>query len=144
MHDDQKAAFHAIRELTGLTQAALAAALGVEVRSVKRWESPRAPQLPPGEAWDYVAGALSRQREVVRFALDKVHDVTDEQGAPPDEVSLPYWSGADDYGERSTDAAMGVAGDWRMANANARALASALWAEGVHVTWSATSPARIV
>ncbi|MBQ6651415.1 MAG: helix-turn-helix domain-containing protein [Atopobiaceae bacterium] len=143
MHDDQKAAFHAIRELTGMTQSALAAELGVEVRSVKRWESPRAPQLPPPDAWDVVAKALSRQREVVRFALDKVHDVTDEQGAPPCEVCLPYWSGAEDYEQHSTDAALGVTGDWRMANANTRALATALWAEGVRVTWSATSPARM-
>lgn len=137
-----KAEFHAIREMVGMTQQALADELGVEVRSVKRWESPKAPQVPPQDACDVLEAALGRQREVVGFALDKVHDVMDETGGAPQQVVLPYWSGAEDYGERSTDAALGVEGDWRMANANARALASALWAEGVDVLWSGTNPAR--
>ena len=42
-----KAEFRAMREMVGMTQATLADALGVEVRSVKRWESPSAPQVPP-------------------------------------------------------------------------------------------------
>lgn len=137
-----KAEFHAIREMVGMTQQALADELGVMVRSVKRWESKRAPQVPPQEACDVLEAALERQHEVVTFALDKVHDVTDRQGVPPKAVVLPYWSSAEDYEERSTDAALGVEGDWRMANANARALASALWAEGVDVMWDGSNPAR--
>ena len=137
-----KAEFRAIREAVGMTQAALADELGVEARSVKRWESPAAAQQPPQDAWDVLDAALDRQREFVGFALDKVHDVMDETGGAPQSVVLTYWANADEYEAASTDAAMGVDGDWRMANANARALAAILWAEGVDVLWDGTNPAR--
>lgn len=137
-----KPEFRAIREMVGMTQAALADELGVEVRSVKRWESPTAAQQPPQDAWDVLDAALERQREVVGFALDKVHDVMDETGGAPQAVVLPYWANADEYAVASTDAAMGVAGDWRMANANERALAAILWSEGIDVAWSNGNPAR--
>lgn len=59
-----KAAFRAMRETCGASQAALADALGVNTRAVKRWETPGQPE-PPYEArrlvenWhaDAVAGA---------------------------------------------------------------------------------------
>ena len=130
-----KAAFRATREMVGMTQAALADELGVEVRSVKRWESPSAPQVPPHDAWAILDAALERQREVVMFALGKVHDVMDETGGAPQAVALPYWASAEDYLANSTDGMLGVAGDWRMANANARALACTLWADGLEVAW---------
>ena len=128
-----KAEFHATREMVGMTQAALAKRLGVEVRSVKRWESESAPQQPPQAAWDVLDAALNVQCEVIDYALGKV----EQSGATS--VRLPYWASADDYAERSTDAALGVALDadsWRMANANSRAIAAILMLDGIAVTWS--------
>lgn len=120
-----KAAFRAMRELVGHTQATLAKALGVEERSVRRWESPSAPQVPPEDAWEVLEEALEAQRQVVDFGLDKADEWPEAQ-----EVSLVYWSSQSQY-----DEARGDGGDWRMANATARSLASVLLAEGRRVTW---------
>lgn len=128
-----KTEFRAIRELTGITQAALARTLGVEVRSVKRWESDAAPQYPPADAWAALDAALDAQRQVVDYALSKI----DELDAPA--VRLPYWSSAEEYAAKSTDAALGVPMDaesYRRANANLRAIAAVLMAEGTPVTWT--------
>jgi len=75
-----KAAFRAARETSGASQAALAEALGVNVRAVKRWETP-GQHMPPHEArrlvesWrtDAVAGAYwhVRQAEELR---DECHE----------------------------------------------------------------------
>lgn len=128
-----KTEFRAIREMCGITQAALARELGVEVRSVKRWESDAAPQQPPQDAWDVLDRALDVQRQVVDFALAQV----DESAAPA--VRLPYWANADEYADRSTDAELGVSLDgesFRRANANVRALAAVLMAEGTPIIWT--------
>ena len=114
-----------MRELVGHTQATLAKALGVEERSVRRWESPSAPQGAPDDAWDVLEEALEAQRRVVEFGLGKADEWPDAQ-----EVSLVYWSS-----QRQYDEARGDGGDWRMANATARSLASVLLAEGRHVVW---------
>lgn len=131
-----KTEFRAIREITGITQSALAKELGVEVRSVKRWESDAAPQQPPADAWAVLDDALAVQRQVVDFALAKI----DELDAPA--VRLPYWSSAEEYAAKSTDAALGVPMDaesYRHANANLRAIASILMAEGTRIIWT-TNP----
>lgn len=119
-----KAEFRAMREMVGMTQATLADALGVEVRSVKRWESPSAPQVPPEEAWGVLRHAVAMQRQVVDFMLGKADEHED---AP---VSIRYWASQGDY-----DAERADGGDWRMANANVRAAASVLLAEGRVVEW---------
>lgn len=137
-----KAEFRALRELTGITQAQLAKLLHVEVRSVKRWESESAPQNAPEDAWAVLDGAMEAQRRGIEIALDRLDAIEEETGNGPQEVVLPYWASAEDYAENSTDAAMGRAGDWRMANANLRALASVLMAEGVAVRWEPGNPAR--
>ena len=51
--NETKAAFRAMREASGASQAALAEALGVNVRAVKRWETPGQPE-PPRDAWRLV------------------------------------------------------------------------------------------
>lgn len=139
-----KAEFRAIREMIGLTQAALASELGVEVRSVKRWESPEAPQTPPEDAWGVLDAAKAHQDEIIAFALEKVAELEDKMGEPARKVSIPYWASAEDYRAHSTDAAAGVGGDWRMANANGRRLAAALMATGRLVEWQdgSANPAR--
>ena len=127
-----KASFRALRESVGLTQSALASELGVEVRSVKRWESPRAPQVPPPDAFGLVEDAYGAQREAVEFAVAKAEGIRVERGEP-ERIWIPYWPDAESYLEKSTDSALGVAGDWRMANANARAAALALQGRGFAV-----------
>ena len=49
-----KAAFKALREDIGISQAALAKELGVTVRSVSRWENPREDNEPQQFAIDYL------------------------------------------------------------------------------------------
>lgn len=138
-----KAEFRALRELAGITQAQLAKLLHVEVRSVKRWESETAPQNAPEDAWAVVDGAVEAQRRGIEVALDRIDATAEETGRDPEEIVLPYWSGPEDYAANSTDAALGHAGDWRMANANLRALAAVLMAEGVAVRWEPGNPAEI-
>lgn len=127
-----KANFRAARESVGLTQAALASELGVQVRSVKRWESPEAPQRPPADAWRILQDAYDAQWEAVEAAVAKAEQIRAERGEPA-AVRIRYWPDAESYLERSTDSALGVAGDWRMANANARAAALALRGRGFAV-----------
>lgn len=128
-----KAEFRAIRETVGMTQAALARELGVEVRSIKRWESPTAPQVPPKDAWDVLDAALSAQRRGIAAALGKVDEVAQEYGSYPESVALPYWSGQDAYDEGHY---VDDGGDWRMANATSRMLAHALHERGIRAEWS--------
>lgn len=132
-----KTDFRAVRESVGMTQAALAAELGVQVRSIKRWESPEAPQQPPQDAWDVLVDAYEAQARAVAFAVDKAHELLAElpEGAEA-EVCIPYWPDAAAYAARSTDSALGVAGDWRMANANARAAAAILRSRGLEVRFA--------
>lgn len=73
--NDTKAAFRSMREACGASQAALAEALDVNPRTVKRWETPGQPE-PPRDAWqlvrswhaDAVSGAQwhMRQAEALR------------------------------------------------------------------------------
>lgn len=127
-----KAEFRALRETVGLLQGDIARELGVEERSVRRWESPDAPQFPPQDAWDVLDDALEQQRKVVSFALGKVDEIAKQQGDYPHAVELPYWSSAKDYdNHHSAD----DGGNWRMANANSRLVAFALHERGIRVKW---------
>lgn len=137
MAERTKAEFRALREIVGLTQAALADELGVQVRSVKRWELPAAPQRPPQDAWDVLDEAVAAQRQVVSYALGKVDELAMEHGDYPKEVSLPYWSSAEHYRQGHS---VPDVGDWRMANANNRAVALALRERGIPVSWVDVSP----
>lgn len=128
-----KAEFRAIRETVGMTQGMLADALGVEQRSVRRWESPTNDYYPPQDAWDVLDAALSAQRRGIAAALGKVDELAQERGSYPESVMLPYWSSQDAYdkGHYVDDG-----GDWRMANATNRLLAHALHERGMRVKWT--------
>lgn len=127
------AEFRAIRETVGMTQGMLADALGVEQRSVRRWESPTNGYMPPQDAWDVLDAALSAQRRGIAAALGKVDELAEEHGSYPESVMLPYWSGQDAYDEGHY---VDDGGDWRMANATSRMLAHALHERGIRVEWS--------
>lgn len=131
--DRTKAEFRAIRETVGMTQGMLADALGVEQRSVRRWESPTNDYYPPQDAWDVLDAALSAQRRGIAAALGKVDELAQEHGSCPESVVLPYWSGQDAYDEGHY---VDDGGDWRMANATNRLLAHALRERGIRVEWS--------
>lgn len=130
------AEFRAIRETVGMTQGMLAEELGVEPRSVRRWESPSAPQLPPQDAWEVLDAALENQRRAVAAALGEVDRIAQEQGTYPESVMLPYWTSQDAYDVGHYTGADG--NDWRMANATSRMLAYALHERGIDVEWSDT------
>jgi transcriptional regulator with XRE-family HTH domain len=127
------AEFRAIRETVGMTQGMLADALGVEQRSVRRWESKSAPQEPPQDAWDVLDSALRTQRLGIAAALGKMDELAQKYGDYPAVVNLPYWPSQEDY---DRDHCVDDGGDWRMANATNRVLAYAFYERGVRVEWT--------
>ena len=137
-----KQEFRATRERVGMSQAYLARLMGVSTRSVRYWEDANSQRVPPDEAWEILGKALRRQREVISFAYSKVDEVADRIGHMPESVQLPYWLSESEYNTLSTDAAYGLDGDWRMANANSIIFAAILEADGVEVEWVEGNPAR--
>lgn len=134
MEGRTKQELRAIRELTGITQSALAEMLGVQVRSVKRWESTEAPQQAPRDAWDILDEAWDAQQEGLHVATETARELMESYG-DMGAVVLPYWEGQQEYETYSTDSMMGTAGSWREANANIRALATILVHEGIIVNF---------
>ena len=138
-----KQEFRAIRERVGMSQALLARTMGVSQRSVRFWEQEDSRRNPPEEAWGILDHALEQQRRGLEMALAQVDAIIDNMdGDEPRAINLPYWLCESDYLENSTDAARGVAGDWRMANANNMALALRLEERGFDVVWTKSNPAR--
>jgi hypothetical protein len=129
------AEFRAIRETVGMTQGMLAEELGVNPRSVRRWESPDYEGYqPPQDAWEALDDALDTQRRGIAAVLDKVEDVAKRHGGYPDAVRLPYWTSQDAYDEGHY---VDDGGDWRMANATNRIIAALLHDEfGIRVEWT--------
>lgn len=128
------AEFRAIRETVGMTQGMLAEKLGVNSRSVRRWESPDYDGYqPPQDAWDVLYDALDTQRRGIAAALGKIDEIVYERGAAPDSVMLPYWTSQDAYDEGHY---VDDGGDWRMANATNRMLAERLHERGIRVEWA--------
>ena len=128
------AEFRAIREMVGMTQGMLAEELGVNPRSVRRWESPDYEEYqPPQDAWDVLDDALDTQRRGIAAALDRLDEIVQERGAVPDVVQLPYWTSQDAYDRHHY---VDDGGDWRMANATNRMLAELLYERGIDVDWT--------
>lgn len=128
------AEFRAIRETVGMTQGMLAEELGVNPRSVRRWESPDYDGYqPPQDAWDVLDEALDAQRRGIAAALGKLDEIVKERGEAPDSVQLPYWNSQSDYDRHHY---VDDGGDWRMANATSRMLAAALHERGIEVDWT--------
>lgn len=136
-----KAEFRALRETVGMTQQALADKLGVAVRSVKRWEKDYddSSYQPPTDAWYVLYDAKELQTQAIIAAIKAVEDVADDHDTSQD-VEIVYWLSEDDYKSKSIDALYGIADDWRMANANARAVARILELRGHTVHFVADSP----
>ena len=137
-----KATFRAMRERVGMTRKTMAECMGVTVKSVKYWESPKSMRFPPDDAWDLLEDALDWQHGIIDYTLGKIEEMVDAAGGvTPDAIMLPYWLSADDYEENSGDSKYGLNGDWNMANANARVLEVYLESIGVRVKWTDYNPA---
>ena len=68
-----KADFRARREMVGLTQQDIADALGVDVRSVKRWEREGCNE-PPDAAWNLIRYYEMQQERAVAKVVDSFPD----------------------------------------------------------------------
>lgn len=119
-----KATYKAMREHVGISHATLAKALGVNERTVKRWEDDRYND-PPEDAWNILVQLRERQLDMVDYAVDKA------RAAGVERVMLNYYRTQTQYDIAGRDE-----GDYRMANANARAVANALEALGYEVEYS--------
>lgn len=127
-----KADFAALRETVGLTQSNLANDLGVQARSVRRWEQPgQEGYEPPAEAWDMLDSYADLQWQMVDHCRETVMQMSEEAGHKPDPVVLTYWRSQEQYDE------LGRGKGWYgVANASARAVAAELGRHGFRVRFA--------
>ena len=119
-----KADFRAIRETIGLTQGDVAKALGVALRTVKRWEHPDW-QEPPEDAWAWLLGMQERHDALVDEDVDRALAIAAKRGAP-EVVAITY------YRDQSQHDAHGrEPGPYGFANSVAREVALDLNGEGI-------------
>ena len=83
------ATFRALRETIGLTQGDVAKALGVSLRTVKRWEHPDW-QEPPEDAWAWLLEMHDRHDALVDEAVDRALTIVGERGEPAAVVITYY------------------------------------------------------
>lgn len=82
-----KAGFKVLRESLGLYQSDVAQAAGVDVKTVKNWESPRLPRCrATAEAWKYLENLAEVQEREVGCLVEKIVGETDVNPYP-----LPYF-----------------------------------------------------
>lgn len=121
------------REIVGMSQQDIADALGVNVRSVKRWEDPTADYLAPNDYWEELEERLAVQRGMVDAALERAQAFERETGNPPEKIPVTYFKSQNDYDLHGRDS-----GPYSMANANARAIGEALEFAGYNVEYRYT------
>lgn len=126
--DRTKAGFKALRERVGMSQQDVADALGVNVKTVKRWEQPQFPYGAPDDAWELLEGLLRTQREAVEACYEQAGQAVERQGRMPGMVVMTYFRDQDMYDEFGRDE-----GPYGVANANARAAAAELERLGLEV-----------
>ena len=132
-----KANFKALRETVGMSQQYLADILGVNVRSIKRWENPKATDygVAPQDAWDVLEDARKAQKTIVEMGVKQVKQLekrmSEESDADLNEVGLTYWFSENEYEK----AHPGQGREWQMANANSRMVAFELEKLGYSVNF---------
>lgn len=119
-----KATYKALREHVGISHASLAKLLGVAERTVKRWEDDRYND-PPQDACDLLLTLREKQLSMADYAIELA------QTAGTETVRLNYYRTQAQYDKYGRDE-----GDYRMANANARAAATALETMGFEVVYA--------
>ena len=125
-----KADFRALRETVGLSQQDVADALGVDVRSVKRWEAPDGSQ-PVAAAWALLERYAEFHELAIETAVEHVETMIAEVGHAPQAVRMTYWRSQEEYDAHGRDP-----GPYGVANANARSVAEALRPYGVDVEFA--------
>lgn len=123
-----KAQFKALRERVGMSQQDVADTLGVNARTVKRWEHEADRREPPADAVELLKRQLNVQREMVDYMVGVCERVTEERGRMPSLVPIAYYRDQAMYDEFGRDS-----GPFGVANANARAVAQELEALGYEV-----------
>ena len=123
-----KADFRAMRETAGYSQQALADALNVNVKTVKRWEHEADASQPPVDAWDLLEAALGVQRRMAAYAVNVARKQEAALGAKPQAVQLTYFRDQAMFDRYGRDE-----GYFGIANATARAAAIELMREGFMV-----------
>lgn len=119
-----KADFRAIRETIGLTQGDVAKALGVSLRTVKRWEHPDW-QEPPEDAWAWLLDMLDRHDAMVDEAVGRALAIAAERGEP-ETVVITYYRD-----QAQHDAHGREPGPYGFVNAVSREVALELNGEGI-------------
>lgn len=117
--------FRAMRETLGLTRQDVADAMGVSLRSVKRWEDPAEENPPSQAAWEWLHDLDEMRMKMIQQALYAV----EQSGAGT--VRLTYYRTQEQY-----DTIWRGRGPYAAANARARAIAERLRDEGVEVEWA--------
>lgn len=125
-----KAGFKARREAVGLSQQDIADMLGVRVLSVKRWENPSQPQVPPEDAWDVIERYESLQADAVKAVAGIAGEADAASGATVGSVAITYFRDQAMYDAYGRDE-----GPYGVANANSRAAAAKLREMGREVTF---------
>ena len=120
-----KADFRAARETIGLTQGDVAKALGVSLRTVKRWEHPDW-QEPPEDAWVWLLEMNERHDALVDAMVDRALTSAGRGGL--DVVAITYYRDQSQY-----DAHGREPGPYGFANSVAREVALDLNGQGVEV-----------
>lgn len=121
-----KAEFKAIRERVGLSQEAVAQALGNTVLTVKRWENPRYSN-PPEDAWAFLFTALDQHKRIVDDALRAVEKtIKGHGGRKPSHADFLYYRTQEQYDLYGREE-----GDYMVVNARVREIAVRVEALGV-------------
>lgn len=126
-----KADFRAMREQAGYSQQALADALNVNVRTVKRWEHESDSSEAPKDAWELLGNIIKTQLKAADYALQVAIEQAEAHPAAVKKATLTYYRDQAMYDRYGRDK-----GYFGIANANSRAAATMLQAEGYSVTFS--------
>lgn len=126
-----KAQFRAMRDRVGLSQQDVADELGVNLKTVKRWEKPGNDCFPPEDAWSLLEHGLSIQRRQIDYAFEVADDQIEQTGKLPEQVVLTYYRDQQMYDDHGRDF-----GRFGQANAAARAVAFVLEDIGCNVVFA--------
>lgn len=123
-----KADFRAMRETAGYSQQALADALNVNVRTVKRWEHESDAHEAPKDAWELLGNAVKTQLEAADCSLQVAVEQAEAHPSAAKKVTITYFRDQAMFDRYGRDK-----GYFGVANANARAAAIELMREGFMV-----------
>lgn len=118
------ATFRALRETCGYTQGDVAEAVGVALRTVKRWESYDGE--PPADVAEWVLERVEDHERAVEAMVEVAEDARDRTGVS--EVAVSYYREQMHYVVDGRDD-----GPFGVANARARDAAAILRDEGFEV-----------